>query len=91
MFLGCRDIAHLFKGIWDSFGKTEWNFRNIGIQSFLDSEDACSKCYMILGTFSKYFRDTGYWGPSSRASTMGTLLFETGIIDNLTIIVILFP
>ena len=33
---------HLFKGIWDTDEKkNEWNFRDIGIQRFLDSGDTC--------------------------------------------------
>ena len=57
-------MVHLFKGVWDTFENFEWNFRDIGIQRFLDLGDICSKCYMILGIFfSNIFRDTGYWGP----------------------------
>ena len=38
---------HLFKGIHDTFENFEWNFRDIGIQRFLDLGDICSKSYMI--------------------------------------------
>ena len=40
---------HLFKGERDTFENFEWNFRDIGIQRFLNFGDTCSKCYMILG------------------------------------------
>ena len=60
---------HLFKGIQDTFENFEWDFRDTGIQKFLDFRDICSKCYFILGILLKIIsgiRDTG--DPPSRAS-----------------------
>ena len=42
---GYRDNVHLFKGIQDTFEHFELNFRDKGIQRFLDFRDTCSKCY----------------------------------------------
>ena len=35
-------IVHLFKRIRDTFENFEWNFRDIGIQRFLDFVGTCS-------------------------------------------------
>ena len=51
-----RDMVHLFKGTQNTFENFEWSSRDIGIQRFLDFGDTCSKCYMILGILSKYFK-----------------------------------
>ena len=48
----------------------EWDFRDIGLQRFLDFVDICLKCYMILGISFQIFlgiRDIGDPAPS-RAS-----------------------
>ena len=60
---------HLFKRIWDTFENSEWNFRDIGIQSFLDL--GIFVCYMSLGILFQIFpgiRDIG--DPTSKASVI---------------------
>ena len=54
---------HLFKGIQDTFENFEWNFRDIGIQRFLDFWRYLFKMlYDFKDTFQNNFSDTGYWG-----------------------------
>ena len=43
------------KGYGILLKKTEWNFRDIGKQRFLDFWDTWSKCYMILGILFQIF------------------------------------
>ena len=47
---------HLFKGIRDTFENFVWNFRDIGIQRFLDFVDAFSEYYMVLGILGTPFQ-----------------------------------
>ena len=63
MFKGCRDIAHLFKGIWDTFGKNEWNFRDIyrDTKIFLCSTTSFWFVNIVWKMWKKSLRSWG-WG-----------------------------
>ena len=45
---------YLFKGKRDTFDNPEWNFRDIGIQWFLEFGNTGSKCCMIFLLFQIY-------------------------------------
>ena len=73
-------MVHLFKRKWDIFENFEWNFRDIGIQRFLDLGDICSKCYMILDIFFQIFSGIRDIGDSPYRASIRHRLFSSSLV-----------
>ena len=61
-------MVRLFKGIRDTFENFEWNFRDTKAHVFWGY--LFKMLYDFRDTVPNIFRDTGYWGPPSRVSSL---------------------